>query len=160
MGLVDPLVDDPDLHALSRGCERRSPKGGGADQLRRSVEVGVIRDARPNAIDSGDVREAGEPIAGDDDGEPVQDDAVVPANVGGRNRGSDSACNGNLVPAQAVEVQAARRRVGEQALWPGEGRVGKRATESRERFGKRRLLQGDDDLDGIRVRGRGEGEGK
>jgi hypothetical protein len=85
----------------------------------------------------------------------------VPANVGGRNRGSDSACNGNLVAAKAVEVQAARRRVGEQPQRPGQGRVGKRATgESRERFGKRRLLQGDDDLDGIRVRGGGEGEGK
>jgi hypothetical protein len=85
----------------------------------------------------------------------------VPADVGARNCGPDSPSNGKLVDAQPVEVEAACRCVGEQPLRPGKGGVGKRAAgDRRESFGQRRLLQGDDDLDGIRVRRRGEREGK
>jgi hypothetical protein len=160
MGLIDPVVDDADLHSLAGGGERRPPDGRCTDQLRRAVEVDVIGDARPDAIDARNVREAVEPAAWNHNGEPVQDDPVVPANVGTRNRGADSACDRELVDAQPVEVGAACRRVGEQALWPREGGVGKRAArESRERLGQRRLLQRHDDLNGISPRRRRECKG-
>ena len=89
MPLVDALVDDRDLHAVPCGRERRAPERRRADQPRGAVERGVVRDAWPDPGDAADPREPGDVSCRRDDGEPVDDDGVVPAHVRGRDRALD-----------------------------------------------------------------------
>ena len=119
--LVDPVVDDPDLHPLAGGCERRAPDGGSADQLRRAVEELVVRISRPHASHAGDLREPVEAVLRHDHREAVQDDAVLPASPGHRERRTDPVGDEVLRRRQAGEVRAARRRAEEQPLRAREG---------------------------------------
>ena len=59
--------------------ERRAPELVGADQLRAAVEQRAVGDVRPDLRDARDVsRQPAELGAGEDDGEPVEDDLVAP----------------------------------------------------------------------------------
>ena len=86
---LDPLVDDPDLHALARVGEIGAPELRRADQGRRPVERCVKRAVRPDVRDAGNAPERRHTIARDDDGHPVRDDRVPPARLGRRDRAPD-----------------------------------------------------------------------
>ena len=155
MRLVDAVVDDRDLHALSCGGERGPPDLRRTDQLRRPVEQRVVGHARPDVRDPGDAGDRRHPAPGHDDREAVEDDAVAPANVGAGNRGADPRLHDTLSTIEAPEVVPARRRAEQQALRPRERGVGQRAPLG-EDLGERRLLQGDEHLDIAGMCRRGE----
>ena len=90
MGLVDAVVDDPDLDPLTRSRQRGAPEGGRFDQRDALVEQRVVLDAFVDASDAGESREAVDLSAGDDDRERVEDVAVVPADLRRRDLGGDS----------------------------------------------------------------------
>ena len=79
MGLVDPVVDDPDLDAGPVGGESR------CRQVARVDGVGVrpgehpVRRACVDPLDPGEPVEARKLPAGQDDGEAVRNEAVPPA---------------------------------------------------------------------------------
>ena len=81
MPLVDPLVDDRNLHPLAGVLEPGAPERRRTDLRNASVELGSVADAR---IDLGDARQSGESAelrAGQHDGHPVRNQLVVPADL-------------------------------------------------------------------------------
>ena len=143
--LVDALVDDADLDPLARGREVGAPHRGCADQLGTAVEERVVRDARVDLRDSRHRREPGDVGARHDDGDPVQDDTVVPADPRVRDRADDAALERALRRRECPEVRDARGRAHVEAATAG-GRRG----ESTTRLGRadeRRRAEPDDELD-------------
>ena len=116
MGLVDAVVDDPDLHPVARGGQVRAPDRGRADERRCLVER--LRGAAERVVahggvdpgDAGELRKPGKLAARQLDRERVQDDAVVPAHGRGRERALDAALERPLRRGQAAEVADARGR--------------------------------------------------
>src|ERR671936_2829917 len=90
MGLVDPVVEDPDLHPAARSCEAWAPEGRRADLVRAAVEGRAIGEARIDRGDSGEVGDARRLVGGDDEREAVDDDAVAPADEALRSGGGDA----------------------------------------------------------------------
>src|SRR4030095_13959655 len=79
MPLVDPLVDDRDLHSLAGVLEPGAPERGRTDLLGAPIELRSVANTR---VDLGDARqraETGELRAGQDDGHAVRDQLVPPA---------------------------------------------------------------------------------
>ena len=153
VGLVEPVVEDRDLHAVARRGERRPPDCGCADQLRRAVQERVVGEARPD----GRARHGTKPRelrARDDDGEPVEDDAVAPVHLGARDRSLDPGLELPLRRGERAEVRDARRRAEVEA--PVTRRARREPAVAHDGLGERRLRQGHDDLD-ERPGGIGEG---
>ena len=155
VALVEPVVDDPDLHALARGRERRAPHGRRADQLRRPVEQRVVRDARPDGGAGDPARARASCGARDDDGHPVQ-----------RRRRSASATRAAGMRAWIVAwsvrcADASVRRYETLAgartsrRWCAVVARGERRGRAAIACGERRLRERHDDLDEPRARGAG-----
>ena len=93
----------------------RAPERGRADQRRGLVErlrrlaERVVAHGGIDPGDAGELREPGNLGARQLDRERVQDDAVVPAHVRGRERALDAALQRALRRGQAAEVANARR---------------------------------------------------
>ena len=127
VGLVDPVVDDPDLHSLSRSCERGPPDGRCSDQLRRAVEQIVVRDGGPDLCDAGDAYQPVDVAAWHHDREAVQHDAVVPPGARARNRCADARLDGTLGAGEGGEVGPAGGRAQQESPRLGKGRECERA---------------------------------
>ena len=108
--LVDALVDDPDLHPLTRVRERRPPDDGRADQLRRAIEARAVGRARPDTRDAGNAGEPRHRSARHHDCEAVQSDAVAPVDVRAGDRLRDAARDDRLLAIELLEVADRRRR--------------------------------------------------
>jgi hypothetical protein len=81
MPLVDPAVDDPDLHSLARGLETGTPQRGRADLLRRPVELWAVSRRAEHVTYARHASEPRQLGAGKGDREAVRDEAVAPANA-------------------------------------------------------------------------------
>ncbi len=111
--LVDPVVDEPDLDALAGGGELRAPERGRADQSRAWIRRGrssrggriecVIRDARPDGR-ARDRVQACEIGRGEDDGDAVERDSVVPVDACRGDRDGEPGCERLLRGGQGVQV--------------------------------------------------------
>ena len=163
MGLVDAVVDDPDLHPVARGGQVRAPDRGRADERRCLVER--LRGAAERVVahggvdpgDAGELRKPGNLGARQLDRERVQDDAVVPAHGRGRECALDAALQGPLRRGQAAEVADARGRAQVEP-------VGARGLRQHAAFGGRlrqwRRVERDHDLGSRRARGGRSGKRK
>jgi hypothetical protein len=149
MALIDPVVQDRDLEPSPRGRQVRAPEqrrldGGWA--LRKRGTVGGDRvDARdaaygPKPLDTG---------RGDDDGERVEDDAVVPTNMRAGDRTLDAPLDGALSGGELAQVARAE---GSPQIEPLPLRRGSEHAAPGDRAAERRRLELDDDL-GARGRG-------
>ncbi len=107
--LIEAVVEDRDLDALACGGERRPPHRRSADELRRAVEELVVGHARPDGR-AADRAEARELRPRKDDGDSVEDDAVVPANARARHGVGDARLQRTLRGGEAAEIVDARRR--------------------------------------------------
>jgi len=156
MRRVDPLVEDPDLDPVARRREAGTPQVRRVDQRRR-IDERVVADVRPDLLHAGDPRQPSHRVRRDDDGHPVEHDGVAPADDGAGNGLLDPPLHDALRGGELGEIAAARGRVRKEVPRAREGAEGERARAG-DQGGERRLLQGDDDLDGRGTPGRGERE--
>ena len=81
MRLVDAVVDDPDLHAVAGGGQRRAaPEVVGADQRRAPIERHAVPTSDVHVLDPLDVPELGDIAPREGHGEAVEHDGVAPSN--------------------------------------------------------------------------------
>ena len=149
-----PLPAVRQVRAPDRG--RADQRRGLVERLRRSAER-VVAHGGIDPGDAGELREPGNLGARQLDRERVQDDAVVPAHVRGRERALDAALQGALGRGQAAEVANAR---GGAQVEP----VGARGLRQHAAFGgrlrQRRRVERDHNLGSRRARGGRSGKRK
>ena len=88
MAGVDPRVDDPDLHALPRSVEPLAPEGWRADLLRCRRQLRRIAAGGENVANTRNGAQPWELGARKGEREAVRDEPVAPADLGGRESGS------------------------------------------------------------------------
>ena len=84
MADVDPRVDDPDLHPLACGVERLAPESGRADLLRCRRQLRRVAAGGENVANTRKGAQSCELGAREGQREPVGDEPVAPADLGGR----------------------------------------------------------------------------
>ena len=158
MRLVDAVVDDSDLDALAGGGEAGAPERRRADQGRAGVRgrfrgrgghvaERVIGDCRPDGR-AGERAQACQVGGGEHDRDAVECDAVVPVDVGCRNRDGQSGCERALRRRQSAQVRDRSRRAQRERMAPSRGR--RECPVAGDLDGEGRARQRDDHLDQIR----------
>ena len=162
MGLVDAVVDDPDLHPVARGGQVRPPERGRADERRRLVERRAATAKRVVAhggLDPGDAGELRKPGNWSWAARP----RARPGRCCSASARSRPGVRSRCGPAGSV---APRRGCGDsRCSWACAGRAGGRAAlVSARLFGGRlrqwRRVERDHDLGSRRLRGGRPGKRK
>ena len=111
--LVDPVVDDRDLHAGARRAAR-GREGCGADDAGAAVRLEVVPHAGIDAGDRAECVQSREAPHGEVHGDPVEDHLEPVAELRAGDRRADRSGGGGLLRVDAREIRTRRGACGVQ----------------------------------------------